>query len=947
MASVTPSFFGRGASGWVRKAPAAVLVFAALALLSACGGGSSGASGGEGKAADATPIATASALVPVDERTAALQAEGARLNTAELEAAEAIASTVSSAKALPKASFNATSKAVAGVVPVYRFFNTRTQAHFYTTSATERDQIRNTLPQFQYEGEAFSAMGAAGAGLSPVHRFFNTQTGVHFYTISDDEKNHIQATLPQFRYEGVAYHASKVAGAGLIPLHRFYLATRGFHFYSASPTEAAYIKTTLPQYVYEGVAYHVPGTVEPVAGVINPILFVTQVPHNADFAARMSTFANHLARPDHVPRGGDLYVRYPDGSLRNLTREAGFGMDGFQGAQAIAVREPSVHWSGNKALFSMIVGAPAVRYQVKTFYWQIYEVNGLAKGETVSITKVANQPLTYNNVSPFYGTDDRVLFTSDRPRGGEAHLYPQLDEYESTAIVTGIWSLNPANGDLRLLNHTVSGAFSPSIDSAGRVVFTRWDHLQQDQQADAQRAGGTDYGATTYASEAAGAASLGLTPEVFPEKRADHTGAFGAVAGYTNNFFAPWQINEDGTDEETLNHVGRHELSFGFIGESFTDDPALTYSSNPAFRANTKYLRGDGGLMQLREDPARPGSFLGIYAREFGSLSTNQIVRFNGGIGVNPEQMAVTDVTAPSNPDGSIAGGRYRNPLPLSTGALVATHTPTAAATAAQMTQFLIKPLTVGAGGLQQAGISLTGGVREAVTWWDPDTQRSFDGLLWELEAVEVVARARPATRQAPALATPELSVFSEEAVSEAELRSWLRANDLALIVTRNQTSRDRADQQQPFNLRVPGGVSTVAPGGGRVYDIAHFQLFQADQVRGYRFPGRRPIATPMHEPRASHPANPTGPVSSVPIAADGSTAAFVPARRAMTWQTTDGGGNAVVRERVWITFQPGEVRVCASCHGVNERNQAGGLAPTNKPEALRTLLRHWKTLPR
>ena len=51
------------------------------------------------------------------------------------------------------------------------------------------------------------------------------------------------------------------------------------------------------------------------------------------------------------------------------------------------------------------------------------------------------------------------------------------------------------------------------------------------------------------------------------------------------------------------------------------------------------------------------------------------------GSGVNPEPMAVTDVTAPSNPDGSITGGRYRNPLPLSTGALVATHTPTAAAT--------------------------------------------------------------------------------------------------------------------------------------------------------------------------------------------------------------------------------------------------------------------------
>ena len=37
--------------------------------------------------------------------------------------------------------------------------------------------------------------------------------------------------------------------------------------------------------------------------------------------------------------------------------------------------------------------------------------------------------------------------------------------------------------------------------------------------------------------------------------------------------------------------------------------------------------------------------------------------------------------------------------------------------------------------------------------------------------------------------------------------------------------------------------------------------------------------------------------------------AAFVPARRAMTWQLTDPAGAPVVRERYWLTFQPGEIR--------------------------------------
>ena len=225
----------------------------------------------------------------------------------------------------------------------------------------------------------------------------------------------------------------------------------------------------------------------------NPILFVTQVPVPEDFTTIGSVFGNQ--RPDvrSAARGGDLYILYPGGKLRNLTREAGLGdgfQGGFQGARAIAVRDPSVHWSGTKALFSMVTGAPARQYVDVETFWQIYEVSGLGENDRVSITRVANQPARFNNVSPLYGTDDRILFTSDRPRGGEAHLYPQLDEYEEAPTVTGLWSLDPVAGDLRMLDHTPSGLFTPSIDSFGRVIFTRWDHLQRDQQADGDATGG-------------------------------------------------------------------------------------------------------------------------------------------------------------------------------------------------------------------------------------------------------------------------------------------------------------------------------------------------------------------------------------------------------------------------------------------------------------------------
>jgi hypothetical protein len=62
-----------------------------------------------------------------------------------------------------------------------------------------------------------------------------------------------------------------------------------------------------------------------------------------------------------------------------------------------------------------------------------------------------------------------------------------------------------------------------------------------------------------------------------------------------------------------------------------------------------------------------------------------------------------------------------------------------------------------------------------------------------------------------------------------------------------------------------------------------------------------------------------------------------------MTHQLTDSNGNHVVRERYWLTYQPGEIRTCTSCHGINTSDQAGHLAPTNESSALRDLLRYWK----
>jgi hypothetical protein len=693
----------------------------------------------------------------------------------------------------------------------------------------------------------------------------------------------------------------------------------------------------------------------------NPILFVTQVPVPSDFATIGSPFANHLGDIYAVARGGDLWIRYPDGAMRNLTEEAGFGADGFQGYRSIAVRQPSMHWDGERAVFSMVVGATDVRYHHNAYFWQLYEITGLGADEDAVITRVANQPEGYNNISPIYASDGAIIFTSDRPRNGAAHLHPQLDEYESTETNTGLWRLEPASGDLRLLAHEPSGAFDPFIESgSGRLLYTKWDHLQRDQQADAEAMGSYTYGAYNATSEAPGAGSAGHFDEVFPEPRGGwlnyvrtNQSYAGPMRGYQDNlvghsieFFQLWQLNQDGTGEETLNHAGRHELK-AYFTQSFNDDPSLVEfygSQHGVDRPMANFLQGV-------EDPNNPGVFYGIDAPTFYTHSCGQIVRINGSVSANPADMRIEYVThrdtanydyTPS-PEHS---GLYRSPLPLTNGALVAVHTSETypddndGTRQSPTTRYDLRLKRIDTSNpYAVAAEPLTEGLYETVRWWDPDEMVTYTGALWELDPVEVVARPAPAPSSGATLEAPERAAFVEAGASEAELRAYLRDNGLALIVSRDVTTRDHADRQQPYNLRVAGTGTQSLGDEGRVYEVENLQILQGDLIRGYEFKqGRRVIAQPMHEVPLVNPPVYTAD-GAVEIGDDGSMAAIVPAQRALSWQLLDTQGEPVVRERYWLSFQPGEIRVCASCHGVNRMDQTLAPLPTNTPMALTRLL--------
>ncbi|MEO7298473.1 MAG: hypothetical protein ABI042_07845 [Verrucomicrobiota bacterium] len=700
----------------------------------------------------------------------------------------------------------------------------------------------------------------------------------------------------------------------------------------------------------------------------NPILFVTQVPIPTEvndnsvsnvFCSVVSAQGNHLADTAHAGRGGDLWIRFPNGAISNLTRLAGFGMTGAQHGSGISVRDPAVYWSGTKAIFSMVVGAPVSPTDTNQFYWQLYEItNFVTQGSTPIITKVSNQPTNYNNIMPCYGTDGRIIFASDRPRNGDRALYPQLDEYTDFPCNSGLWSLDANSGDLFLLDHSPSGSFTPTVDSFGRIIFTRWDHLVQDRNATDDRMGRATNGTFNYFSEISGAYNLTNRPfETFPEPRTYDTNllALFGVQGNAFNLFLPWMINEDGTAMELLNHVGRHELAQSFRGSSFTNDPNLvqTFNLTPGSRFNTNYLNN---FFHIREDPTHPGTYFGIDAPDFGNHAAGQILTLFGPPGTNGEQMFIKYITPKStvNPN---AAGIYRNPLPMTDGSLVAAYSSGTVVAANIGTaafpksphNFRLSKMLPSVNGLWTNAQFFTSGITNPMTYWKGSTLITYTNALWELEPVEVVARPIPA-RQNALVAAIEAQVFSEEGVTISEMQSWLRSNDLALVISRNLTARDRADKEQPYNLRVPGGVQTVSTNGGKIYDVSAIQFLQADQLRGLTFgttnpvAGRRVLAVPLHDSNSIAFNLPvTNGVAATQLGLDGSQATFLPARRGITHQTLDTNGNHVVRERYWITYQPGEIRTCAVCHGLNVADQAGNGVATNAPFALRLLLRNWR----
>jgi hypothetical protein len=154
---------------------------------------------------------------------------------------------------------------------VYRFFNTRDKAFFYTNSKEESNLIlekskNSNSPSeewpYVFQGTTFES-AHSHSGAAPLYRFYNRDTGHHFFTVSKAEADAVRAKAASgewpFNYEGTAFNVyandpTPNTKGQEIAVHRFYSSQLNRHFYTASDTEVAEIKLT-GQWAYEGIGF--------------------------------------------------------------------------------------------------------------------------------------------------------------------------------------------------------------------------------------------------------------------------------------------------------------------------------------------------------------------------------------------------------------------------------------------------------------------------------------------------------------------------------------------------------------------------------------------------------------------------------------------------------------------------------------------------------------------
>lgn len=146
---------------------------------------------------------------------------------------------------------------------VARFWSSKfDNAHFYTLNSAEANNLRKNDPNWAYEGTGFRAWatssGSCRTGTIPVYRFWSSKFESHFYTTNGAEMKKVRDTDKNWAYEGTAFCTAAKSSASTTPVYRFWSEKFGKHFYTANAAESKNLRENDRNWTYEGIALYAP-----------------------------------------------------------------------------------------------------------------------------------------------------------------------------------------------------------------------------------------------------------------------------------------------------------------------------------------------------------------------------------------------------------------------------------------------------------------------------------------------------------------------------------------------------------------------------------------------------------------------------------------------------------------------------------------------------------------
>lgn len=148
------------------------------------------------------------------------------------------------------------------VVPLYRFWDAVHSRHFFTADEADRNKLLDNYPGvWTYEGIVYHALSTAGqAGVVPVYRFWSEKLNAHFFTVNAAERDKLLVSYAGvWAYEGVVFYAYARGHqpADAYPVYRFWSGTLNCHFFTISEAEKNKLITQYASvWTYEDIAWY-------------------------------------------------------------------------------------------------------------------------------------------------------------------------------------------------------------------------------------------------------------------------------------------------------------------------------------------------------------------------------------------------------------------------------------------------------------------------------------------------------------------------------------------------------------------------------------------------------------------------------------------------------------------------------------------------------------------